>query len=76
LDAENFQNNGNFSRNSQNFASFWLKFQKEKMGKIILQKRLISQQISMKMTRFSKTLVFLPRSLGACSLFCFSGNHG
>jgi hypothetical protein len=75
LDAENFQNNGNFSGNSQNFTSFWLKFQK-KMGEIISQKRLISQQISMKMTRFSKTLVFLSRSLGACSLFCFSENLG
>jgi hypothetical protein len=31
------------------------------MGEIILQKRLISQQISMKMTRFSKTLVFSPQ---------------
>jgi hypothetical protein len=28
LDAENFQNNGNFSGNSQNFTSFWSKFQK------------------------------------------------
>jgi hypothetical protein len=29
LDAEIFQNNGNFSGNSQNFASSWLKFQKK-----------------------------------------------
>jgi hypothetical protein len=70
LDTENFQNNVNFSGNSQNFISFWLKFQK-KMGEIILQKRLISQKISMKMTRFSKTLVLILELRGLFSVLFF-----